>query len=168
MKADDRSRVSLEPTEESDIEEAVELISVAMNPDEARWARQSMTFYFACKKHGIDSGRQYYVWRDEGRICGLIGLHRYVWGPEQNVWLSWFAVHPERQRGGAGSALMNAVKERAVQAGYKQLLVETYDSPTFEKARNFYRAKGFVQTGRIENYLPDGSAMIVFTVRLSE
>ncbi|OHB76109.1 MAG: hypothetical protein A2Z25_15805 [Planctomycetes bacterium RBG_16_55_9] len=63
---------------------------------------------------------------------------------------------------------MNAVKELAVQAGYKKLLVETYDSPTFEKARHFYRARGFLQTGRVDNYLPDGSAMIVFTMHISE
>ncbi len=62
---------------------------------------------------------------------------------------------------------MEAVKQRAVQAGYQKLLVETYDSPTFENARNFYYAWGFVQTDRMENYLIDGSAMIVFTIQLS-
>ena len=164
----DRSDISLEPMRQAELEEAVELISLAMNPDEAKWARQTMEFYFSCKKHNIQSGRDYYIWRDEGGICGLIGLHRYLWGPEQNVWLSWFAVHPERQGSGAGSALMKALKKRAIQAGYTKLLVETYDSPTFEKARNFYRARGFFQTGRIENYLPDGSAMLVFEIQLSD
>jgi GNAT superfamily N-acetyltransferase len=151
---------------QAELNEAVELVSLAMNPDEAKWARQTMDFYFACKKHDIDSGREYYVWKDEKRIYGLIGLHRYLWGPEQNVWLSWFAVHPDRQGSGAGSVLMDAVKELAVQTGYTKLLVETYDSSTFEKARHFYHAKGFLQIGRVENYLPDGSAMIVFAMQL--
>lgn len=164
----ERLDISLEPMKEADVEEAVELIRLAMNPDEAQWARKTMEFYFACRKNNIDSGREYYTWRDDNRICGLIGLHRYLWGPEENVWLSWFAVHPEHQGGGAGSALMDAVKQHAIQLGYKKLLIETYDSPTFEKARNFYLARGFHQAGRIDNYLPDDSAMIVFATQLSE
>ncbi|MHC4497458.1 MAG: GNAT family N-acetyltransferase [Planctomycetota bacterium] len=93
-----------------------------------------------------------YVWRDDGKICGLVGLHRYIWGSEENVWLSWFAVHPKHQDRGIGSTLMDAVKEHAARAGYKKLLIETYDSPTFKKARSFYRARGFRQVGRaLEN-----------------
>ena len=48
-----RLDISLEAMKESEIEEAVELIRLAMNPDEAQWARKTMNFYFACKKHGI-------------------------------------------------------------------------------------------------------------------
>jgi GNAT superfamily N-acetyltransferase len=161
-------RISIEPMREEDIEETVEVISDAMNRDEAKWAGEGVKFYFACKQHGIDSGREYYVWRHEGRICGLVGLHRYVWGPEENVWLSWFAVRPEYQRKGAGSALMEAIKERAIKAGYKKFLIETYENPTFEKAHSFYKAQGFSRIGRVENYLPDGSAMIVFGTQLEE
>jgi ribosomal protein S18 acetylase RimI-like enzyme len=153
---------------EDDLEETVRLVSVSMNVEEAAWARQTMEFYFSCSKHGIDSGRQYYVWRDDGKICGLVGLHRYIWGSEENVWLSWFAVHPKHQDRGIGSTLMDAVKEHAARAGYKKLLIETYDSPTFKKARSFYRARGFRQVGRVENYLPDGSAMIVFAMPLTK
>ena len=154
-------RVTIEPMSEEHLDEAVRLVAVSMNCDEAAWARETMEFYFACKKHGIDSGRDYYVWREGGQICGMVGLHRYLWGPKENVWLSWFAVHPEYQGRGAGTALMERIREKASSAGYKKLLVETYDGPTFEKARRFYTAGGFQQSGRIDNYLPDGSAMIV-------
>lgn len=146
---------------EDDLEEAIRLISDSMNSDE-------MEFYFSCNKHDIDSGRQYYVWRDNGQIYGLVGLHRYIWGLEENVWLSWFAVYPDHQGKGIGSALMDAAKEHAARAGYKKLPVETYDGPTFEKARRFYRARGFSETGRIENYLTDGSAMIVFATQIGK
>ena len=147
---------------EPDMEDAVDLIAEAMNRDEAGWARETMEFHFACKKNDIDSGRGYYVWRDQGRIQGLVGLHRYLWGPRENVWLAWFAVHPELHGTGVGSAMLDEVEERARQAGYRKFLIETYDGPTFEKARSFYQSKGFSQVGRIENYLPDGSAMLVF------
>ena len=154
--------VSLEQMRESDLEEAVSLVCAAMNENEADWARETMAFYFACKRHDLDSGREYCIWRCGGQLCGLVGLHRYVWGPRENVWLSWFAVHPEYQGRGFGRALIAKVVERAQGQGYRKLLVETYDGPTFDKARSFYAANGFRECGRIEDYLPGGSCMIVF------
>ncbi|MHC4798722.1 MAG: GNAT family N-acetyltransferase [Planctomycetota bacterium] len=151
---------------ETDLEPAVALISVSMNQQEAQWARETMEFHFKCKKQELDTGRKYYVWRHKGEIHGLVGLHRYLWGPLENVWLSWFAVHPSHHRKGVGSALIEAIEKQARNAGYKKLFIETYDNPTFEKARNFYKARGFSQTGSIKDYLPDGSAMIIFSKRL--
>lgn len=154
--------ISVEPMMEADVADSIKLIAVAMNPDEAEWARKTMDFYFKCKKCGLNSGREYYVWRYKSKISGLVGLHNYLWGPKGNVWLSWFAVHPEYHGKGAGSALMDAIEKQAKEAGFKKFLVETYDSPTFKKARSLYLAKGFSKIGKIEGYLPDGSAMIVF------
>jgi GNAT superfamily N-acetyltransferase len=133
-----------------------------MNKQEANWAVETMKLYFGCKKEGIESGREYYVWRKDDKICGLVGLHRQIWGPEGNVWLSWFAIHPSYQAKGIGGKLIDLITEKARRAGHKKLLVETYSSPTFEKARRFYKAKGFSEVGRIEDYLPDGAAMVVF------
>jgi GNAT superfamily N-acetyltransferase len=155
-------KVTIEPMVETDCDEAVELISLSMNSEEACLARETMKLYFGCKKEGIGSGREYYVWRYRDNICGLVGLHRQIWGPQENVWLSWFAVHPEYHGKGVGGTLIDLITEKARQAGYKKLLVETYSSPTFEKARSFYKAKGFYEVGRIEDYLPGGAAMIVF------
>lgn len=160
-------QISLDPMREEDLEESVQLISLSMNSDEANWAREAMTLYFSCKKHGIDSGREYYVWRHEGKICGLVGLHRYIWGPRENVWLSWFAVHPEQQSKGAGSVLLDSIKEHAIQEGYKKFFIETYDNPTFKQAHAFYKAKGFSEIGRVEKYLSDGSAMIIFGMKIA-
>ncbi len=61
---------------------------------------------------------------------------------------------------------MDSIAENAVQVGYKKLFVETYENPTFKKALSFYKAKGFSEVGRIKDYLPDGTAMIVFGKRI--
>jgi GNAT superfamily N-acetyltransferase len=159
-------QVAIEPMREADLVPGIDLISTAMNKDEAVWAADTIRFYFECKRHGLDSGRQYYVWRQQGGVRGLVGLHRYLWGPRENVWLSWFAVHPAHQGQNIGSAMLEAVEDLARQAGFRKFLVETYDSPTFAKARSFYESKGFSQAGRVENYLPDGSGMVIFLKRL--
>ena len=160
------SEIIFEAMKEEECEEAVELIALSMNSEEACWARETMKVYFACRNNGIDSGREYYIWRNEGTIQGLVGLHHQIWGPKENVWLSWFAVHPAHHGKGIGSKLIDLITEKARQAGYKKFLVETYSSPTFEKARSFYKAKDFSEIGRIEDYLPDGAAMVVFGKRI--
>ncbi len=158
--------ITLEKMTANHIDEAVELVRLAMNPDEADWARESISFHFGCSDHNLDDGRSYYLARIESRVVGLVGLHRYVWGPPENVWLGWFAVHPDHHRTGIGRGLMERTEQLALEQGYRKFFVETYDSSTFEKARAFYTSMGFTQTGRIENYLPDGSTMVVFCKQL--
>jgi GNAT superfamily N-acetyltransferase len=152
----------IEPMSAEHIEEAVSLVSRAMNPSEGRWARKTMQYHFNCLDHAIDDGRSYYVWRQSGRLCGLVGLHHYLWGPEQNVWLSWFAVEPDLQRQGHGAALLAAIERVALQQGYRRFLIETYDHGDFDKAQAFYLAQGFAQVGRISDYIGDGSDMVIY------
>lgn len=145
-----------------DVEEAVALISRAMNPSESKWARRTMASHFTCANHGIDDGRTYFVWRSANQIFGLVGLHHYLWGPEQNVWLSWFAIDPPVQRKGHGRALLKAIESVALDSGYRKFLVETYTHMDFTSARGFYSSQGFAEVGRISHYLNDGSDMIVY------
>lgn len=160
------AELSIEPMRAGHIDEAVELVARAMNPAEGRWAHKTMQYHFDCLKHAIDDGRSYYVWQRAQRLCGLVGLHHYHWGPERNVWLSWFAVDPELQRQGYGAALLAAIERIALEKGYDRFLVETYDHDDFASARAFYLAQGFAEAGRIDDYIGDGSDMVVFSKTL--
>ena len=132
-------RIKLDKMCRQDIDESVDLIAAAMNPTEAK----------------------YYVYKKHGRITGLVGLHNYIWGPEENVWLTWFCVHPDCQNSGIGSWLFDEVEKLAFNRGYRKFFIETYDSEDFAVARRFYTARGFENKGSIQNYLPDKSAMVV-------
>ena len=154
--------VQLEAMTANDIDDAAELVRVAMNENEATWAKQTMEFHFGCVKHKLDDGRSYLVLKRNNRIIGLVGLHRYIWGPKENVWLAWFAVDPDCRGQGLGSQLLAKAESLATDMGYSKFFVETYAAPVFDKARAFYKSKGFAEVGRVDNYLPDGSAMIVY------
>lgn len=149
-----------------DVGNAVNLISHAMNKHEAMWAGQAFDFYFDCKEKDIDPARDYYVARYNEHLCGLVGLHHYRWGPPANVWLSWFAVHPEYQRQGLGAKLVGYIQEVAITSGYRQMLIETYNSDEFALARKFYQRHGFSQTGQIEHYINQDTAMLVYSKQL--
>ncbi len=158
----EKSNGKLDPMAQTDIEAAASLVGRAMNADEGRWARRTMEFHFGCHSHGLDDGRSYFVWRRETRIVGLVGLHHTIWGPERNVWLAWFAVDPDFQGQGLGLKLLGEIENLAGQMGFGKLLIETYEHPDFDKARRFYERNGFEQVGQVNDYLPDGSAMVVY------
>jgi GNAT superfamily N-acetyltransferase len=160
--------INLEPLIEDETSEACRLISQAMNLDEGRWAEETMRFHFSCRAHGIEDGRHYFTFREKGGLLAMIGLHHDLWGPEQNVWLAWFAAHPDFQRRGLGTSLLEAIEAEALKKGFTKMFVETYGKSDFEKARNFYRSHGFEKVGEINNYLADNHSMVVFMKHLAK
>lgn len=152
---------------ERDIDAAVCLISRAMNASEGNQAQETLRFHFSCRRHGIDDGRRYYILTQGSAINGIAGLHHYVWGPPENVWLAWFAVEPGIQGQGVGTLLLDAVARKASHRGYMKLFVETYSTPEFARARDFYRAKGFTEAGHIQAYLGSAGDMVVFSKDLT-
>jgi len=162
MHANEPREPILRPFLEADANAAADLIARAMNADEGAYAEKTFREYFASRANAIDDGRELFVLADGDKIIGITGLHHYVWGPPTNVWLSWFAVEPDVHGRGLGTRLMAATLELARERGFTQLFIETYSSPTFEKARAFYAARGFEQVGGIRGYMPDGSEMVVF------
>lgn len=156
----------LQDMQEYQVEEVCTLIAAAMGEVEARHARQSFVFHFKCKALGLSDGREYFVSCLDERLVAITGLHHYEWGPAENVWLAWFAVRPDYQRQGIGRCLLNELERLAKVKGYQKLFIETYDHPAFAKARQFYAACGFQQVGDIQQYLPDGSGMVVYLKKL--
>ena len=69
-----------------------------MNPDEGTWARLTIERHFALRAKGLEDGRHYFALLVDGTLAGITGLHHYEWGPEENVWLGWFAVSPQSCR----------------------------------------------------------------------
>jgi GNAT superfamily N-acetyltransferase len=151
---------------EADVEAVARLISNAMNADEGDQARETLDFHFTCRLHGMDDGRTYYVLADTTGIQGVVGLHRYLWGPPEIVWLAWFAVDPNVRGTGCGKRLLDYILDRATNRGYRRLYIETYSTPEFAAARRFYEAKGFVLAGGVQSYLPDGGDMVVYAREL--
>jgi GNAT superfamily N-acetyltransferase len=146
--------------------EAAALIDEAMNSDEGAWARVTIGRHFEMRANGLVDGRNYFALLVDGALAGLTGLHHYEWGPDENVWLGWFALSPKLQGRGLGVRLMAETEREAKALGYRKLFIETYDTPTFSRAIRFYATAGFRKSGMIENYLPDGSSMIVFLKEL--
>jgi len=160
------SEIELTTLQSENINEVVNLISLSMNSNEGRWAKNTIDFHFFCKQNNIDDGRKYFIAKLEGKIVGMSGLHNYQWGPEDITWLGWFAVLPQMQGKQIGLHLMNATIKAAKNLNYRKIFIETYSDDTFERARKFYSKYGFKESGKIEGYINKETDMVVFSLDL--
>ena len=152
---------------EADAASVADLVARAMGCAAGTQALDTFRHHFQCRRHGIDDGRIYYVLTVDDTVLGVTGLHRYVWGPKENIWLAWFAIEPSVRRQGFGAYLLDAMLDRAKQDGYKRFFIETYSSSAFAPARSFYLSQGFACVGEIRSYLPDGDDMLIFAKELT-
>ena len=87
--------------------------------------------------------QEVFVAEDEGRIVGFITL--YI--AEGRVNIGWLGVHPEDQRKGIGSQLINAAEDFSRQMEIDKLAVYTLgdsvDYEPYESTRAFYLKHGF-------------------------
>lgn len=153
--------------EPADVSPIVDLIARAMNGAAAEQARETFRFHFACRAQNLDDGRTYYVLLLDGAVAGITGLHRYLWGPPENVWLAWFALDPKWQGRGYGKMLLEEMQRLAANQGYTRMFIETYSTSDFDRARTFYRAQGFHEAGHVSGYLPGGGDMNIFVKSLT-
>lgn len=96
---------------------------------------------------------------DNKCLIGMIGLGTELSAPFR-IWLGYFGVDPTCQSAGVGSSLLNFVQQECKQRNYRWVFVETYDTPHFQPALNFYRNNGFKKVGYLKNYLINGASAI--------
>lgn len=153
---------ALTPMQVEDVPSTASLIARAMNASEGEWSKITMEMHFHAQASQIDDGRQYFIYRSEGEVQGIAGLHHYNWGPRQNVWLAWFALDPSLQGQGYGRMLLKEMEKQALRQGYSQMLIETYSSPEFARARQLYEKAGYEKRGGIRGYIPGVADMVVY------
>lgn len=124
------------------------IVAATMLPEDAVWARRTFSRVFearaatpnpAPERRGGFSARTF-VAEAEGRVVGITGHYS---DPEGGFWLGWFAVAPDCQRRGTGSALLEKIEGLVREKGGRRLWVWTSPLPLFAKGRAFYEARGF-------------------------
>ena len=145
------------------IEAASEVMALGRDEEVGARANATFTLHFRLKELGVDDGRQYFVWMQDGRVGGVTGLHHYSWGPDENVWLAYFGVHPDFGRQGIGAAMLTEMQQLA-KAKYKKFFIETHGAN--ESALRFYESQGFREAGSIADFNTDGAPMKVFVKEL--
>ena len=78
-----------------DIPSALELAKRSVAPIPLPWVISTLEFHSHCLRHGVDDGRRFFLQRHGEHVAGLCGYHRYLWGPPNACWASWFILDPK-------------------------------------------------------------------------
>lgn len=101
---------------------------------------------------------------------GLLAVAYYV--PERMTQGTWnlllIALHPDSQRQGRGSALLDYIEQALAERGARLLLVETSGLLSFERQRTFYRKCGYNEEARIRDFYQAGEDKLIFSKALAK
>lgn len=81
--------------------------------------------------------------------------------------LYWIVVHPDAQRSGAGSALMNAVEHTLQERRARMVVVETSSREEYAATMKFYDGRGYREAARVRDFYAVGDDRVVLTRRLA-
>ena len=130
------------------------------DPDLAR-VLDAHIYTFNVEATGLDDGRGLTL-RAEDAAGGLAaGLSGWTWGRCGYVDVLWVA--PEHRGQGLGTRLMDAAEAEASARGCTRMVLSTH---TFQ-APDFYRRRGYVETGRTPDY-PEGHGQVHLTKPLGD
>lgn len=84
----------------------------------------TLDFHEECLRHRLDDGRSLFVFERSGQAIGGCGLHRYIWGPRDVCWGSWFFISPGFRNAGAAQRMSRLLLAQAVSRGFVRMYVE--------------------------------------------
>jgi ribosomal protein S18 acetylase RimI-like enzyme len=76
--------------------------------------------------------------------------------------LFWICIHPSMQRQGVGRALQEYVESFVRSRGGERLVLETSGKASYQRARNFYQAAGYLEVGRIRDFYRHGDDCVMY------
>jgi|RhiMethySRZTD1v2_1073278.scaffolds.fasta_scaffold01941_11 ribosomal protein S18 acetylase RimI-like enzyme len=154
LTGDDRASV-LDLLRATDVFTAVEL-AVAEELIDIVISKPAQTDYFASV-----------AW-DDRAVPHCAGM--FILGPTpatSGTWhLYWIAVHPSYHGKGVAADLEQSAATFVRERGGYWLLAETSSLPGFERARAFYRRRGYLELARIADYYKPADDLVMYGKRL--
>jgi ribosomal protein S18 acetylase RimI-like enzyme len=136
-----------------DLAKATELF----DPSQIEELQQMLDRHFNSKTDSQD------IWLTDNDL-DPVGV-AYV-APERMTEGTWnlylIAIHPDRQKQGRGTALLQHIEQMLAQRGERVLLIETSGTDDFKGVRTFYRNNGYEEEARIRDFYMDGMDKIIF------
>lgn len=119
----------------------------------------------ALSKGEAGSGYHFIFAEESGRPVAYICFGP-IDGTESSHDLYWIVVESGRRGGGLGRALEGACVRAVGALGGRRIYVDTSSRAQYEPTRAFYRACGYVEAARLDDFYADGDGKVIFVKTL--
>lgn len=148
-----------------DIPDAISLARRSYSDGLVEACLETLRFHEVCLRIGLDDGRRLFKYVRNGRLAGVCGLHRYLWGPPDCAWLSWFFIDPVFRCGLHAYRMFLALIYAAAMDGIVRLYVETpSDDVDYASVGGYLARLGFVRQAILPDYYRPGVDMLIFSI----
>ena len=111
---------------------------------------------------------EYYVYVEtntKNKVQGFVSFGKAALS--ENVYdIYWVVVHPDFQRMNVGTNLMDFAEKRITRNGGSMILIETSSTPEYERAKTFYRHRGYSQIAKIPDFYSEGDDKLILGKKL--
>lgn len=160
--------VALRPAEIGDVAQLRELARAAYPDTLLSLCLETLDFHEQCLQHGLDDGRSLFVLERQAQPIGGCGLHRYIWGPRDVCWGSWFFIAPQFRRPGLALLMFRALVCEAKAMGFTRLYVETPAAdPHYARLALYLPRGGFKLEASLPDHYAPGVDQLIYSLRLA-
>ena len=119
----------------------------------------------ALAKGEATSGYHFIFAEEAGHVVGYICFGPIA-GTEASYDLYWIVVDSARRGGGIGRLLERACTGAIRTLGGRRLYVDTSSRAQYEPTRAFYRACGYIDVARLDDFYAAGDGKVIFVKAL--
>lgn len=149
-----------------DIASLREMAYLSYSPGLRSFCVATLNFHEACLKHGLDDGRFLFTFEYAGELAGGCGLHRYVWGPLNVCWGSWFFIASRFRRPGVALKMFLDLLVEARSRGFSRMYVETPATDDYANISSQLPRVGFLLEATLPGYYAPQADQLIFRLDL--
>ncbi|HDS9357588.1 TPA: hypothetical protein QH850_000072 [Enterobacter chengduensis] len=147
-------------------EQQREFISASMARDACEEVIRTLDFHESCQRAGLDDGRRYWCFRQNGEIIGLTGYHYRLWDHPDIVWSAWFVAAPHAPAMTKLGMIYNNMYVCLTQTRFRTMYIELLGDGTDSNIYNIFKALGLQEVATFRHFHGKNKDMVVMKIDL--
>lgn len=144
-----------------------EFIEASMATDACEEVIRTLDFHSSCKQAGIDDGRRYWCFKDNGKVIGLTGYHYRLWDHADIVWAAWFVAAPQVSAMTKLGMIYNNMYVCLTQTRFREMYIELLGNGTDSNIYNIFRGLGLEEVATFRHFHGPDKDMVVMRIDLA-
>nr|WP_241390802.1 hypothetical protein [Serratia proteamaculans] len=143
-----------------------DFITSSMTSDACDEVIRTLDFHYGCQRAGLDDGRRYWCFKQEGEIIGLTGYHYRLWDHPDIVWSAWFVAAQDAAAMTKLGMIYNNIYACLTQTKFRIMYIELLGNGTDSNIYNVVKYLGLEEIATFNDFHGLNKDMVIVKVEL--